>query len=30
METPGNQTANGTAVQIWDSTSGANQHWNFR
>ncbi|MFD7999500.1 hypothetical protein [Streptomyces mirabilis] len=26
----GGQTANGAPVQIWDSTGGANQHWNFR
>ncbi|HSX96542.1 MAG TPA: non-reducing end alpha-L-arabinofuranosidase family hydrolase, partial [Streptomyces sp.] len=30
LEVPGRQTANGTAVQIWDSNGRANQRWNFR
>jgi glucosylceramidase len=29
VDEPGNQTANGTALQVWDSNGGTNQHWKF-
>jgi beta-xylosidase len=29
LDEPGGQTANGTALEIWDANGGANQQWRF-